>query len=144
MIGETIREFAAKQRTVRVYAEEYQKLEMAVAGDLAGLHFKSREGWSGPEEYLAIQKRAMYQKLVQAQSRFKPIREQVKKELLEIPDEKLRKIIWHRFYYCRSWEEIGRIVHLSPAATKMKYHRYAKKQEAKTIQQIKKIRDATE
>ena len=55
------------------------------------------------------------------------LKEEIHASMNKIPDLILRKIIWQRFYYDYSWEEIGNTLGITAAAAKMRWIRFQKK-----------------
>ena len=127
MIADLIRDYAYLEKCVAEFAEEYEEISRAVAGDVTGAHFKNGISRSGPEEYLICKKEEKHEKLLQKAGKLKKLREEIHTSMQYIPDLTLRKIIWQRFYHGCSWEEIGKAVGLTSAAAKMRWNRFHKK-----------------
>ena len=127
MIADLIRNYAYTEKRVAECAEEYEEISTAVAGDVTGAHFRNGIFRSGPEEYLICKKEEKHEKLIHKTDQLKILKEEIRVSMNKIPDLILRKIIWQRFYYEYSWEEIGNTLGITAAAAKMRWNRFQKK-----------------
>lgn len=113
MIVEAIRKFIEYQQRVRIYSDEYREYDQAVAGNVTARHYRNKKNWSGPQEYLVCKKREAYRKMIRACDQYRKYHDALRQHLKDVPSDTLRRIIWLRFYYSKSWEDIGRRVHAS-------------------------------
>ena len=142
MIVEAIRKFIEYQQRVRIYSDEYREYDQAVAGNVTARHYRNKKNWSGPQEYLVCKKREAYRKMIRACDQYQKYHDALRQHLKDVPSDTLRRIIWLRFYYSKSWEDIGRRVHLSPAAAKMRWHRYQNVLENQAVRENREIKNA--